>query len=112
MPARARAELHRAVRALAPTAPVLLSFAVDGAVAQPVPGKGRVRDGLRRAFAALHAPGSSEPGDRFFPSSGFFAYLSRGELLELAAAAGYGVESYEEAPYPHAVLAPDAHLAA
>lgn len=106
MPARARGDLLRAVRALAPAAPVLASFAVDGAVAQPVPGKGRVRDGLRRVFGALRAPGSSEPGDRFFPNSGFFAYLTRDELHELAAAAGYAVELYEEAPYPHAVLAP------
>ena len=108
MPASARTELLRAVRALAPHAPVLVSFALEPELAAPAAsgGKGRVRDGLRRAFRALRAPGASEVGDHFFPNTGFFSYLGSDELVRLAWEAGYEVRSFEEAPYPHAILVP------
>ena len=67
-----------------------------------------MRDGLRRAFAALGAPGVSEDGDHFLPTGGFFSYLSSDGLVDLAWRAGYEVARFEDAPYPHALLAPSA----
>jgi hypothetical protein len=106
MPQVARADLLRAVRTLAPGAPVLASFALEPEKAHAVSGKGRVRDGLRRAFAALGAPGVSEVGDHFFPRTGFFSYLDTDGVVRLAWEAGYEVPLFEETPYAHAVLVP------
>ena len=106
MPAAERAALLRALRSLAPRAPVFASFALEAEGARPAPGKGRVRDGLRRLFGALGAPGSSEVGDHFYPSGGFFSSLRREEVLELARGAGYEVAIFEDAPYAHALLVP------
>ncbi|MFT3775551.1 MAG: nucleotidyltransferase family protein [Minicystis sp.] len=106
MPSSARSDLLRAVRAVAPRAPVLASFALEPEKAQPLTGKGRVRDGLRRAFAALRAPGVSEVGDHFFPNTGFFSYLGSDEVVRLAWEAGYEVPLFEDAPYAHAVFVP------
>jgi hypothetical protein len=106
MPASARADLLRAVHRLAPRAPVLASFALEPESATPVPGKGRVRDGLRRAFRALRAPGVSEAGDHFFPNTGFFSYLGSDEVVRLAWEAGYEVPLFEESPYAHALFVP------
>lgn len=106
MPARSRLALLRAVRALAPRAPVLASFALEPDRASPTPGKGRVRDGLRRAFRALNAPGLSEQGDHFFPNTGFFSYLGGDEVVRLAWEAGYEVPVFEETPYAHALFVP------
>jgi hypothetical protein len=106
LPGVERVALLRAVHALAPRGPVLASFALDPERATPVPGKGRVRDRLRRAFAALGAPGVSEDGDRFLPDTGFFSYLSGDEVIDLAWRTGYEVALFEEAPYPHALLVP------
>ena len=75
LPSSERTSLLRAVRALAPSAPVLTSFALLPDSDAPAESKGRVRNTLRRAFAALHAPGVSEAGDHFFVDGGFFAYL-------------------------------------
>jgi len=83
---------------------VLASFALEPEKATP--GKGRVRDALRRAFTALQAPGVSEVGDHFFPQTGFFSYLGTDELVRLAWEAGYEVPLFEETPYAHAVLVP------
>ena len=106
MPSSSRVELLRAVRELAPDAPVLTSF---GLVTDPLAvdaGKGRVRNALRRAFVALGAPGTSEDRDHFLTTTGFFAYLTHDELVKLAWEAEYEVALFEEAPYPHAVLLP------
>ncbi len=108
-PASARADLLRAVHTLAPDAPVLASFSLESERAAPpvVAGsKGRVRDGLRRLFAKLGAPGTSEGGDHFFPNTGFLAFLGNDEVVSLAWAAGYEVTLFEDAPYPHVLLLP------
>ncbi|APR85421.1 Hypothetical protein A7982_10770 [Minicystis rosea] len=106
MPAVAREALLGAVHELAPRAPVLASFALEPEKAVPTAGKGRVRDGLRRAFHALRAPGVSEIGDHFFPHTGFFSYLGADEVVRLAWQAGYEVPLFEETPYAHAVFVP------
>jgi Uncharacterised nucleotidyltransferase len=106
MPAVERVDLLRAVRKLAPDAPVLASFALDNEGAAPASGKGRVREGLRRVFAALGAPGTSEHGDYFYPSTGFFSYLSSDEVVQLAWETGYEIALFEDSPYPHALLLP------
>jgi hypothetical protein len=106
MPAAERLGLLRALRSLAPRAPVLASFALEPDRALPVPGKGRVRDGLRRLFGSLGAPGTSEVGDHFFPNTGFFSYLGHEEVQALARDAGYEVALFEEAPYAHTLLVP------
>jgi hypothetical protein len=106
MPRSARVALLRAALKVGPGAPLLASFALEPERALPVAGKGRVRDGLRRLFGALHAPGTSELGDHFFPNTGFSAYLSQDEVLALAWETGYEVAIFEEGPYPHAVLVP------
>ena len=112
MPSSSRVELLRAVRELAPDAPVLASF---GLVTDPLAvgaGKGRVRNALRRAFVALGAPGTSEDRDHFLTTTGFFSYLTHDELARLAWDAEYEVALFEEAPYPHAVLLPRKRAAA
>jgi hypothetical protein len=106
LPARARVDLLRAVRALAPRAPVLLSFALEPGGLPKRPTKGRVREALRAAFRALGAPGASEVGDHFFASTGFFSYLDAEEVHGLAAETGYVVPIFEEDPYAHAVFVP------
>ena len=105
-PASERGALLRAIHAISPRAPVFTSFALNPDLARPVPGKGRVRDGLRRLFGALGAPGSSEVGDHFFPYNGFFSYVGHEELVELAWETGYEVALFEETPYAHALLVP------
>jgi len=109
MPAAARVELLRALPALCPKGPVLASFALvteAPPAGSPAGSKGRVRNGLRRAFAALGAPGVSEDRDHFLASTGFFAYLTRPEVTVLAGDAGYEIARFEEAPYPHVLLVP------
>jgi len=109
MPSSARFELLRVLRALAPEAPVLASF-LKADARRPGEGKGRVRDGLRRAFAALGAPGVSEDGDHFLTSTGFFSYLDREELQRIASETGYQVALFEDAPYPHLLLVPGGRI--
>jgi hypothetical protein len=106
LPVSNRVALLRAVRALAPAAPVLASFALEADLSANGGSKGRVRDGLRRLFGALAAPGASEVGDRFFPNTGFFSYLGSDDVVQLAWDTGYEVALFEEAPYPHALLVP------
>jgi hypothetical protein len=105
MPARARLDLLRAVRALVPTGPLLASFVlVDQS---PFPeGKGRLRRTLRHAFALAGAPGSSEEHDQFGTTTGFYSFLTRDEVRGLAADAGYSIALLEEHPYPHALFVP------
>ncbi|MFO0761463.1 MAG: nucleotidyltransferase family protein [Byssovorax sp.] len=112
MPARDRLALLKAARAVAPDAPLLLSFGLQppGLSAQAgeaiAPSKGRVRASLRQLFHALGAPGASEAGDHFSPDGGFFALLGRAELESQIAAAGYRIALFEESPYAHALLVP------
>lgn len=124
-PHSARAKLLRDVRAVAPRAVVLTSFALhpdsppvrvraleavgaagDDQLAERRASKGRARDALRRIFSTLGAPGESGAGDHFYPDAGFLTMLWPDELYRIAFRAGYEVVLFEEGPYPHALLAP------
>jgi hypothetical protein len=106
MPARARLELFRALRVICPDGPVLASF---GLVTDPVGhamNKNRVGKALRRVFAALGAPGTSEDRDHFLSGAGFVAFLERSEVRELARDSGYEIAVFEEGAHPHALFVP------
>lgn len=106
LPSSERAALFKALRSIAPSAVVLVSFALQPDSAPLSGSKGRVRDALRRLFSAVGAPGPSEAGDHFYPDGGFFSNLGSDEIVSIARSAGYEVALFEEGPYPHAVLAP------
>jgi SAM-dependent methyltransferase len=106
LPARARLELLRALRVVCPDGPVLASF---GLVTDPVGhamNKNRVGKALRRVFAAVGAPGTSEDRDHFLSGAGFVAFLERGEVRGLARDAGYEIAVFEEGAHPHALFVP------
>ncbi len=106
MPSSARVDLFRALRVLAPDAPVLASFGLTSDPGTPAAGKGRVRRTLRRVFAALGAKGVAEDTDHFFSHIGFFAYLSHEEVRDLASRSGYEIALFEDTPYAYALLVP------
>jgi hypothetical protein len=106
LPSTERLALLRAARRIAPRAPLLMSFMLRPDSSAPPESKGRVRDLLRRTFAAMGAPGPSEAGDHFFPEGGFFSYLMPDEIPRIAWDAGYEVTLFEDGPYPHALLVP------
>lgn len=83
---RARIEVLRALRALAPLAPVLYSFNWRGADHRPYADRARLR---------------------FDPELGFFAALQWPDVHHEAAAAGYRVQHARDEPTPHAWLLPD-----
>ena len=79
-----RAALFVALDRLAPAAPIVASFHPG----RPGNGAGRARAGLRRALAALGAPGSTPAGAAFIPSAGFAVALSREDMQRAASACG------------------------
>lgn len=101
----ARRSLLTAVRALAPRAPVLLSYLGpddDGRA------NGRVealRAPLRRALARVTGRAVA-PGEGFAPGAGFYQRFAPREIEALAGEAGYEVALHEREPYPHAMLTP------
>jgi hypothetical protein len=105
-PSRQR-ELLRAAHALAPQAPLLLSFftrqeAGDG----PVGNAERLRRRLRHAFALLGRPSAAPAGLGYEAGGGFVYSFTVGEIQALAFEAGYLVERFEPLPFPHALLQP------
>lgn len=72
----ARAAIFAALGELAPHAVVVASFLPR----LPAPNAGSGRRTLRRALAALGAPGTRPPGGEFFPNAGFAVALSKGDL--------------------------------
>ena len=99
-------QTFRAMRKLAPQAPVLASFILRSEAGPGVLGGARkLRRGLRRTLAALG--GNSVPtGLKFRTGNGFYYEFSRSELTELAARAGYEVALFAELPLGHALLVP------
>jgi len=105
MDAAARLEVLRSARALAPSAPLLLSFLAAGATAPEI---GRGRRTLRRWFARMGAPGRAAPGDRFVAWAGFLHVLATDDVRTLATEAGYRVALLDASPYGLALLVPAA----
>jgi hypothetical protein len=98
-------DVLRALRALAPEAPVVTSFLLRASVEPTVGGSRKLRRVLRRAFEAIGGlPVAS--GLEFHVGSGFIYSFSREELLALCDEAGYEVAHFSELGYPHALLLP------
>jgi hypothetical protein len=100
-------DVLRALRALAPKAPVLTSFLLRASVEPTIGGSRKLRRVLRRTFAAVGGfPVAS--GLQFHVGSGFIYAFSREELVRLCREAGYDVALFSELGYPHALLLPRA----
>ncbi|HUF28539.1 MAG TPA: class I SAM-dependent methyltransferase [Gemmatimonadaceae bacterium] len=93
--------LLRALRQLAPAAPVLASFLRPH---EEEPSAMRRR--VRRLFARLGAPARALPGDAFTPWAGFHRVTALDEIPPLAAQAGYEVLVLRAGWYAHALLRP------
>jgi hypothetical protein len=96
-----RLELLCAIRKLAPTAPVLVSF--FGRSANDV---GPTRALLRRVFARLRCPYRARLGDGFMPWAGFYYALTPEEVSLLTEAAGYRIVQSDFQSNAHALLVP------
>jgi hypothetical protein len=88
----ARAALFAALAHIAPTAPVVASFMP----AAPTPAAGARTRALRRAFAAIGAPGRRPPRGEFFSNAGFAIALDRGDL-ERESSPAYELAHYDDA---------------
>lgn len=108
--ADARVALLEALRAIAPHAPVLLSYLGpddDGRA------NGRVealRAPLRRWLTGVLGRARAAEGAGFVPGAGFYRRCSAGEIEALAEGAGYEVALHEREPYPHAIVVPRAEV--
>jgi hypothetical protein len=101
-------ETLRAVRALAPDAPVIASFLLRTKGTPDVKGGARkLRHGLRRLFEAAGASAVPE-GLRFGTAHGFYYQYLASEFTELCGRAGYEVAVIGEMPHPHVLLLPSA----
>lgn len=99
-------ETLRAVRALAPKAPVIASFLLrTKGTAEVKGGARRLRQGLRWVLEAVGAPPVPE-GLQFQTAYGFFYAYSRGEFNAVCERAGYEVALIGELPHPYALLLP------
>jgi hypothetical protein len=96
-----RLDLLCAIRKLAPTAPVLMSF--FGRSADDV---GRTRALLRRVFARLGCRYRASPGDGFMPWAGFYYAMTPEELSLLTDAAGYRIVQSDFHSNAYALLVP------
>jgi len=104
LPHAARVALFRALRRLAPRAPLFTSFLFRPENADFT--RGRARNALKRLFTALGAPTTSEKGDHFSPYIGFFSALGRQEIDELAAESGYDIVHFDAGADAYAVFEP------
>lgn len=96
--------LLKAVRHVAPKAPVLVSYFTRGTGGAE--GKSdRLRNGLRSLFGALGAHKPSE-GLSYDMTNGFVYMYTEEEIHALAFEAGYEVFSIRAWSFPHAVLTP------
>jgi hypothetical protein len=101
-----RLALLRAVRSIAPSAPVLASYNLQfGAVRDGIPG--RLIQFVRLVLAKAGVPMPDlVPGLGFSSYYGFRYVFEEGEIERLAAAAGYRVHRIKAQEQPHAVLTP------
>jgi hypothetical protein len=96
-----RIALLRAIRRLAPAAPIVLSFVSDASVS----GRG---ERVRRIVQAALRPVGAQPGSRlrFSPQFGFMHPFSVAEISALAEAVDCGVADAEHASRGHCVFVP------
>jgi hypothetical protein len=101
-----RDPLLKALRTLAPRAPVLLSYIGEGDTFE---GKlARVRFWYRRLLRLTGAPALAEPGDAFHPWMGFLQVITPSDVQSLAERTGYRLV-YEKHSYTsHALFVPSA----
>jgi len=98
-----RTALLRAVRRLAPDAPLLTSFLL----AHPVNSQGPLERARARLRSALAFAGTQrDPGLSFQSRSGFAHLFADGEIDRLAADTGYEVARFVAMPHAHALLLP------
>lgn len=101
-----RVRLFRALRKIAPNAPIYASFLFRPETTDFT--RGRARNALKRIFTTLGAPSTSEKGDHFSPYIGFFSALGRAEIDELAADSEYDVVHFDAGADAYAVFEPKA----
>jgi len=97
----------RAVRTLAPQAPLSLSFFMRPAQ-QPDSRSARMRGLLRSALRRAGNPRPIEPGLGYDYGGGFVYSFTHEEVSSLASLAGYQIEFFDEKIFPHVVLLPSA----
>jgi len=99
-------ETLRALRALAPEAPVIVSFISQSKGTPEVKGGARrLRRGFRRLLKAVGGQPVST-GLKFRTNLGFYYEFSQSEVIELCELAGYEIARLGDMPYPHALLLP------
>jgi hypothetical protein len=86
-----RLSILRALRTLAPNAPVALSFDEPAHPEIPGSGVGRARAGLRRLYGRMGAPGHTGERMRYAAWAGIVRESSIDEVAAVARAAGYNV---------------------
>ena len=96
-----RLDVLRALRSVAPAAPVLVSY-----LRRSSSDVDRPRALLRKWFARLGCRYRAVPGDGFMPWAGFYYAMTTDELSSVADAAGYAIALSEVQPYAHAILTP------
>jgi SAM-dependent methyltransferase len=96
-----RLELLQTLRALAPNAPILLSYLTWGP--RPTSGPRRL---LRRFLSIVSRRSPSPIEDRFLPLTGFYRATTGAELEKLATVAGYAI-AWRPPGQTHALLQPD-----
>jgi len=99
-----RDALLKALRALAPRAPVLLSFIAEGENSDGRLGKARLW--FRRLLRFTGAPALAEPGDAFQPWMGFYQTVSPQDVQSLADRTGYKLVYTKHLPTSHALFVP------
>jgi len=100
-----QAAVLNSLRALAPNAPVVLSYFLNASPEQP-DAPSRMRRGLRRTLVMLGGRQASA-AIRFWPWAGFAYVFTRSELEHLFRATGYSPAVMREEPYAHALLLPN-----
>jgi hypothetical protein len=98
-----RKRLCACITALAPQAPILLSFLGENLEAKRANASVRL---LAYWITVLKGTKPRQKMQRFLPHAGFVGLVTQDEVRDLAASIGYAVQAISMSPYPHALLAP------
>lgn len=93
-----------AARALAPEAPLLLSYLPPSTASGSAVGRRTAR--FRAMLKRLGAPAVVDPGDHFVPWAGFHHEMTPADIEALAAATGYVVDALPVGAFGYAYLRP------